>query len=237
MDETDDPQTPIELFFILAAVARENIPARTIAPKFTGRFNKGVDYVGDKIQFAREFEENLAVLAFAAREFALPSDLKLSVHSGSDKFALYPLMKKAIKKFDSGLHLKTAGTTWLEELIGLAEAEGEGLEIAKAIYSSALNRYDELCRPYATVIDINCERLPDADEVDTWNGDRFVKTLRHNQRESVYNPHFRQLLHVGYKIAAEMGNDYISALKKHQEVISKNVTANIFERHIEPLFM
>ncbi|MHC4435386.1 MAG: tagaturonate epimerase family protein, partial [Planctomycetota bacterium] len=87
MDETDEPQTPVEMLFILAAIADEGIPAQTIAPKFTGRFNKGVDYVGDVAGFAKEFEEDLAVVAFATREFGLPENLKLSIHSGSDKFS------------------------------------------------------------------------------------------------------------------------------------------------------
>ncbi len=61
MDETADPQTPIELFFILAALADEKIPAQTIAPKFSGRFNKGVDYIGDVDKFRREFEADLCI--------------------------------------------------------------------------------------------------------------------------------------------------------------------------------
>jgi hypothetical protein len=125
MDETDQPQTPVEMLFILAAIAAEGVPAQTIAPKFTGRFNKGVDYVGDIAQFAKEFEEDLAVVAFAVKEFGLPGNLKLSIHSGSDKFSIYRPMKEAMKKFDAGLHIKTAGTTWLEELIGLAVAGGD----------------------------------------------------------------------------------------------------------------
>jgi hypothetical protein len=86
MDETDSPQTPSELLLILAAIADEGIPAQTIAPKFTGRFNKGVDYKGDVEQFEREFEADLAVIAFARQRYGLPRNLKLSVHSGSDKF-------------------------------------------------------------------------------------------------------------------------------------------------------
>ena len=65
MDETDQPQTPVELLFILAAIGAERIPVQTIAPKFTGRFNKGVDYVGDVAQFEREFNDDLAVIAYA----------------------------------------------------------------------------------------------------------------------------------------------------------------------------
>ena len=144
-DETDRPQTPIELLLILAAVADEGIAPQTIAPRFPGRFNKGVEYVGDVAEFARQFEEDLAVVAFASGEFALPKNLKLSVHSGSDKFAIYQPMRGALKKFDAGLHLKTAGTTWLEELIGLAAAGGDGLGIAKDVYSGAWRRFEELC--------------------------------------------------------------------------------------------
>jgi len=131
MDETDEPQTPVQMLFILAAIADEGIPAQTIAPKFTGRFNKGVDYVGDVDQFSKEFEQDLAVIKFAVREFSLPANLKLSVHSGSDKFSIYGPIARAIRKFDAGLHIKTAGTTWLEELIGLAEGGGDGLLLAK----------------------------------------------------------------------------------------------------------
>jgi len=175
MDETDAPQTPVEMFFILAAAAQEEIPIQTVAPKFSGRFNKGVDYVGDVGKFAREFEQDVAVIAYAVEEFGLPKNLKLSVHSGSDKFSIYKAMNKAIKKFNAGLHVKTAGTTWLEELAGLAIAEGEGLRIAKKIYAEAHSRMDELTKPYATVIDIDKGRLPSPDVVAEWNGRRFAR--------------------------------------------------------------
>ena len=131
IDETDSPQNPTELLLILAMIAREGIPAQTVAPKFTGRFNKGVDYVGNLARFEKEFDEDIAVIAYAVREFGLPGTLKLSVHSGSDKFSLYPIINRLIKKHGCGLHVKTAGTTWLEEVIGLAEADGDGLQIAK----------------------------------------------------------------------------------------------------------
>lgn len=237
MDETDQPQTPVEMFFILAAIADEGIPAQTVAPKFTGRFNKGVDYVGDVSQFAKEFEEDLAVIAFAVKEFGLPKDLKLSVHSGSDKFSIYKSMNKAIKKFDAGLHIKTAGTTWLEELIGLAMAGGEGLAIAKKAYANALSRFDELCTPYATVIDINKDKLPSPEVVNGWSGEDFADALRHNQSCDKYDANLRQLLHVAYKIAAEMGDDFLNALEKYEKTIAENVTENIYERHIKPIFM
>jgi len=237
MDETDTPQTPVELLVILAAMADEGIPAETIAPKFSGRFNKGVDYVGDVSRFAAEFEQDLAVIRFAVRRFRLPPALKLSVHSGSDKFSIYEPIRQAIRKFDAGLHLKTAGTTWLEEVIGLAVAGGEGLVIAKEVYVQARGRMDELCGPYATVIDIDRKQLPAPDEVRTWSGDRFAGAVRHDPSCPQYNPHLRQLLHVGYKIAAEMGPRFRNALAEYEPTIAENVTANLYDRHIRPLFL
>jgi len=236
MDETDQPQTPVEMLFILAAIADEKIPAQTIAPKFTGRFNKGVDYVGDVLQFEKEFNQDVAVIDFAVKEFGLPDNLKLSVHSGSDKFSIYAAINKAFKKFDAGVHLKTAGTTWLEELIGLSQAGGDGLEIAKDIYRKSLAKFDELCAPYATVIDIDKSRLPSSVDIEKWNGQAFADALRHDQTCGSYNPDLRQLLHVGYKIAAQMDDRYLDALKAYEETIAQNVMENIYERHILPVF-
>jgi tagaturonate epimerase len=237
MDETPEAQTPLELLVILAGVADEGIPAQTIAPRFSGRFNKGVDYVGDVTGFGVEFEQDLAVLAFAVERFGLPADLKLSVHSGSDKFSIYGPMRAALKKRDAGVHLKTAGTTWLEELIGLAAAGGDGLQLAKEIYRGALARLDELTRPYAEVIDIDPARLPGPRTVDDWPGDGFVAALRHDPTCDGYNPHLRQLLHVSYKVAAELGDQFTSALAANAEVIAENVTWNLYARHIRPLFV
>ncbi len=237
MDETDSPQTPPELLIILAALADEKIPLQTIAPKFTGRFNKGVDYVGDVKQFEQEFNEDLAVIAFAISKYGLPPTLKLSVHSGSDKFSIYEPMRKALKKFGAGVHIKTAGTTWLEELIGLAEAGGDGLEIAKEIYAYAMEHVDEFCAPYASVIDIDKKQLPPAAVVNGWSSSQFTGALRHDQKNPAFNPSFRQLLHVSFKVAAKKGDRYLNALKKHEAIIAKNVTENLFERHMKPLLL
>jgi hypothetical protein len=237
MDETDSPQTPGELLIILAMLRHVGIPAQTIAPKFSGRFNKGVDYVGELTQFEQEFNADLAVIRYAVTRFGLPDNLKLSVHSGSDKFKLYPVIRNAIQNHDAGVHLKTAGTTWLEELTGLAESEGGGLEIAKEIYEKAFHRFDALCRPYATVIDIDFKALPLPQTVRGWSGSVFAGALRHDQSQPLYNPHLRQLLHVGYKIAAEMGDRFINALHQNRETVSRHVTENLFARHIRPLFL
>ncbi len=237
MDETDAPQTPAELLVILAAVADEGIPAQTIAPKFTGRFNKGVDYVGDPTQFDREFSDDIAVIRHAVAHYGLPPDLKLSVHSGSDKFSIYSAIRRATRRFTAGVHVKTAGTNWLEELIGLAEAGGAGLNLAKQVYAEAHAARVALCAPYAAVIDIDPARLPAPSTVAAWNSNEFTSALRHDRSCPAYNPHFRQLLHVGYKVAARLGERYLGMLGECEESISRNVTENLYERHIKPLFL
>ncbi|HVA51763.1 MAG TPA: tagaturonate epimerase family protein [Pirellulales bacterium] len=237
MDETDSPQTPPELLIILAALADENIPLQTIAPKFTGRFNKGVDYVGDLRQFEKEFQQDLAVIALAVRKFGLPPSLKLSVHSGSDKFSLYAPIRRSLARSGAGLHIKTAGTTWLEEVIGLAEAGGEGLAVAKEIYSKAFEKRDALCGPYAAVIDIDPAKLPSPQAMHGWSAQQYVAALRHDPACREFNPHLRQLIHVGYKIAAQMGDRYLSMLDACEPTIAKNVTENLYERHLKPLFL
>ncbi|HUB52889.1 MAG TPA: tagaturonate epimerase family protein [Terracidiphilus sp.] len=237
MDETDRAQTPVELLIILAAVADEGIPIQTIAPKFSGRFNKGVDYVGDLEQFEREFVMDVAAIDYAVKHFGLPGNLKLSIHSGSDKFSIYPVIHSVMKRFNAGVHLKTAGTTWLEELIGLAEAGGDGLELAKEIYANAYADRDELCVPYASVIDIDPAKLPAPDAVRGWSSEEFTRALRHNPADRSYNKSVRQLLHVGFKVAAKRGSRYLALLERNEPIIARNVTDNLYKRHIVPVFL
>jgi hypothetical protein len=237
MDETDLPQTPDELLVILAAIADQGIPAQTIAPKFTGRFNKGVDYVGNVAQFEREFNDDIAAIAQAIKTYGLPRTLKLSVHSGSDKFSIYPAIRRAMQSTGVGVHLKTAGTTWLEELIGLAEAGGEGLVVAKQVYAEAFAHAPELCAPYATVIDIDTTKLPAPAEVNAWSSSDYVNALRHDQSCPLFNVHLRQLLHVGYKVAASLGARYLAVLAECEQSVARNVTTNLFDRHISRVFL
>ena len=236
MDEVDNAQSPEELRYILKGLAEEKIPVQTIAPKFTGRFNKGVDYRGDLEQFEKEFEQDLQVIDECVAAYGLPANLKLSIHSGSDKFSIYPIMGRLIRKYDKGIHIKTAGTTWLEENIGLALAAPEGLALAKKIYVGALGRMEELTVPYATVIDVDVNALPSPEEVEKWDAETYARTMRHNQEDPLYNPSFRQLIHVSYKIAAELSDEFLPALEKYTDVIGDQITANIGDRHVRRLF-
>ncbi|MEX0324645.1 MAG: tagaturonate epimerase family protein [Puniceicoccaceae bacterium] len=232
MDETEVPQGPKELLGILCLLALEGIPAQTIAPKFTGRFNKGVDYVGDLEQFRLEFDSDVRVVDYAIQKFGLPDSLKLSVHSGSDKFSLYPVIKEIVTRHNAGLHMKTAGTTWLEEVIGLAEAGGPALEFIKDLYVDALGLYDELTAPYSTVLDIDRERLPTPDEARRWASEDVVAMVEHDQSNDRFNADLRQLFHVAFKLAAKAGERYYSLLDANAAIINRRVHHNLYQRHI-----
>jgi hypothetical protein len=179
----------------------------------------------------------LAVIAHAIARYGLPQNLKLSVHSGSDKFSIYGSIRAALARTGAGVHIKTAGTTWLEELIGLAEADGAGLALAKDVYAEAYAHREELCEPYAAVIDIDYAKLPAPKVVQGWSAREYTAALRHDQSNPQFNANVRQLLHVGYKVAAKMGPRYLDMLRACEPSISRNVTENLFERHIRPLFL
>jgi len=237
MDEVESPQTPVELFFILKSLSEAGVRLNTIAPKFTGRFNKGVDYVGDLEQFASEFEQDIMVIAHVVNEYNLPANLKLSVHSGSDKFSIYRPIHDIIQKHDAGIHLKTSGTTWLEELIGLSLSGDEGVSMVRDIYEAAWNRFDELTEPYDPVIDVQFSNLPKPNEFENWDGRQIASKLTHDPDHPEFDPQLRQFMHCAYKIAGEKGSEYTNMLKKHEKTIGENVTKNLFERHLTPLFL
>lgn len=236
MDEVAHPQSPVDLFFILNMLSSENIPVQTIAPKFSGRFNKGIDYQGDTQMFSKEFEADLLIIDFASKEFGLPENLKMSIHSGSDKFAIYPHIGSVIRKHDKGIHLKTAGTTWLEEVIGLSLSGNESLSFIKELYFKAIDHIDELSAPYSDVIDINVSSLPLKKEVSGWTDERFSSALTHIPGNHDYNPNMRQLMHVAYKLAALEIKEYYRLLDLHKDRISECVYENIYSRHICRIF-
>ncbi len=237
MDEVDRPQTPAELFFILGELNHSGGRIGTIAPRFTGSFHKGVDYSGDIKSFAREFEEDLMVIEYAKQEFGISENIRLSVHSGSDKFSIYPVMRKLIRKHGKGLHLKTAGTTWLEEFTGLLSGNSAAVEFAKHLYAEALDRREELLKPYLMVTDIDLSALPSAGEVNSWTAEKFTQAIEHDANCSNYNPGLRQFIHLAYKIAGENFNEYKKLITSLEDVTGRRVTENIFKRHIQPLFI
>jgi hypothetical protein len=236
MDEVASAQSPLDLYFILKELKHLNIEPHTIAPKFTGLFPKGVDYEGDIEGFAHEFEQDIRILKIVKEQLEFDHDIRLSIHSGSDKFSIYPVIREIIMKNGCGIHIKTAGTTWLEEVIGLARGGGDGLRLAKEIYCQGISRFDELAGPYSSVLHIDHKKLPPPKEVLSWNSARLSKTLIHDQSCREYNPHFRQLVHISYKVAAEMGMEFMDALDHYRGPIEEQVYTNLYDRHLRRIF-
>lgn len=235
MDEVEAPQSPIELYFILKEIAFYKLNISTIAPRFSGRFNKGIDWRGELAQFELEFEQDLLVIKHCVDQLALDPGLKLSLHSGSDKFSIYPVIGRLCKKHDAGIHIKTAGTTWLEELRGLSLAGGDSFDLAKEICMEGLNRIEELTSPYLEVIDINTRHLPNKNWVKNCSTHEFAEAIQHDPSNPNFNADLRQLMHVSYKIAAEKGERFNMAVTTKAKIISPLVTSNIFDKHIKRL--
>ncbi len=130
VDETDSPTTPLEHFFISNELTRAGVRFTSLAPRFIGRWEKGVDFLGDLAALDAEMARHAAVSArFGA--------YKLSLHSGSDKFSVYPLLAK---HWGGRFHVKTAGTSYLEALRVLARREpdlfGRIWTLARARYAT-----------------------------------------------------------------------------------------------------
>ncbi|HHE55220.1 MAG TPA: hypothetical protein ENL21_05515, partial [Caldithrix abyssi] len=237
MDEGPVAQSAQEIYLILYLLTQLNVKLDTIAPRFAGLFLKGIDYQGNTEQFKNQTADFLKVLQWFQKHSGQPEHLKLSLHTGSDKFSLYPILNRLLNQFQTGLHLKTAGTTWLEELIGLCEGGAAGLQFVKSLYRSAIAQMDQLLQPYAAIVRIDRQNLPLPDELDNWNAEQLVRSLRHNQSDSLFNKDLRQLFHISYGLAAQYGNTFYELLETYRSEIERNVTENLFDRHIKPLFL
>jgi membrane-bound lytic murein transglycosylase len=121
-------------------------------------------------------------------------------------------------------------------VIGLA-ADKNTLPIAKKIYALAFDRFEELRKPYETVVEIEQGKLPKPSSVAQWSSDQFVGALKHDQGSKTLDRNFRQLVHIAFPVASEMGDEYRNALISARASIEQNVTYNLYTRHIEPLFV
>ncbi len=236
MDETDRPQTLADWLVILLALAHHRLPVHSLAPRFPGEFHKGVDYVGDPRLFERTLEQFIALISIVRAETELPGNLRVSIHSGSDKFTLYPHIRAVLARTGAGLHVKTAGTTWLEEAIGLAEAGGDAWRLIREIYSAAWRRLDELVAPYAAVVSLRRDELPPPDDLAGWSARRFCAAVAHDTGSPDYRPALRQFMHIAYPEAARRGAEFLDALRAHRDRIAARVRANLLDRHIRPMF-
>ena len=111
------------------------------------------------------------------------------------------------------------------------------LVLAKEIYAEAFSHREELGAPYASVIDIEGAKLLAPGAVAKWTAAPYLSALRHDNKCREYNPSFRQLIHVGYKVAAKLGGRYLDMLDACDASIARNVTTNLYERHLKPIFL
>jgi hypothetical protein len=208
IDETSTPTTPLQHYFVARELIDAGVKFATIAPRFCGEFQKGIDYVGNLGQF----EEEIKIHAVIARHFKY----KLSIHSGSDKFTVFPSIGKETKGI---FHVKTAGTNWLEAMRVVAMTE-PGLY--REIHKYALSAFDEARKYYHVTTDIN--KIPDVDKLsDTELPELFNQNdsrqlihitdgLIHNKKNEDSTFAFKDRL---YKLWREKAEVYAQALMKH----------------------
>jgi hypothetical protein len=204
VDETDSATTPLEHFFIANELTRRGVHFTSLAPRFVGRFEKGVDYIGDLEALDAELAKHAAVTAHFGT-------YKLSLHSGSDKFSVYPLIGK---HWGERIHVKTAGTSYIEALRVLARHEPD---LFLKIYSLGCERYEVDRRTYH--VSAQLEMLPKTDDLPSLLDDFQA----------------RQMLHVTFGSAlARFGTELKEALIKHETAYVEILRAH-FEKHLSLL--
>lgn len=204
VDETDSPTTPLEHFYIASELTRRGIHFTSLAPRFIGRFEKGVDYIGDLNALDIELEKHAAVTTYFGT-------YKLSLHSGSDKLSVYPLV---VKHWGERVHVKTAGTSYLEALRVLASHEPD---LFLKIYSLGRECYEVDKRTYH--VSASLEFLPSTSDLPLLLNDF----------------HARQVLHVTFGSAiGKFGAELKSALIKHEDAYYEGLRAH-FEKHLNLL--
>ena len=216
VDETESPTTHAQHVYIATELRRLGVRWVSLAPRYEGRFEKGVDYIGD----IEEFEAGLAVHAAIARS---EEPYKLSLHSGSDKFSIYP----AVARQTQGLvHLKTAGTSYLEALRVVA---GLDAGLFRDVYAFARKRYEEEKASYH--VSASLEKTPEPRDVD----DEGLSGL-------LEDPDARQILHVTFGSVLKACSDdgswlfydrLVRTLTSNQDAYARGLEAH-FLRHLEP---
>ena len=216
VDETDSPTTVPEHFYVAHELSRLGVKVASLAPRFVGDFEKGIDYKGDLKAFEEAFVQHLKI----ARHFG---PYKISVHSGSDKFSIYPI---AAKHGGDLVHVKTAGTSYLEALRTLGRVTPE---LFREILAFAFERYDEDKASYH--VSAQPERVPTPDKL---KDDQLAGVLEINDG--------RQLLHVTYGSVLTVKNadgsyrfrDRMLDALRDNENIHYEIVASHIRRHVTP---
>ena len=180
IDETSTPTTPLQHYFVARELIDAGVSFATMAPRFCGEFQKGIDYIGDIAQFEKEIK----VHAVVARHFKY----KLSIHSGSDKFTVFPFIGKETKGI---FHVKTAGTNWLEAMRVVAASDPS---LYREIHKFAVANFDEARKFYHVSADI--KRIADVDK------------LKDSELPELFNlDDSRQLIHITYGLILNKKNE------------------------------
>lgn len=211
IDETTSPTLPTHHLFIASELIHRGVEFTSLAPRFIGEFQKAIDYIGDLAEFDRQFEIHCRI----ARTFGA---YKISIHSGSDKFSVYPAIGRMT---EMRCHVKTAGTSWLEAVRVIASAEPV---LYRVMHKCALKNFEDVLKLYHITADIS--KIPDVDEL---YDEDLPKLMEMNEA--------RQLLHITYGAILTdpaIRPMFFAAMHKHEELYRQTVKAH-FEHHLEKL--
>lgn len=211
IDETTSPTLPSHHYFIAGELGRRGVEFTSLAPRFIGEFQKAIDYIGDLAEFDRQFK----VHADIARHCG---GYKVSVHSGSDKFAVYPTVGAMT---GMRLHLKTAGTSWLEAVRVIAVHDPV---LYRKMHKKALSSFNDMLKLYHITADIS--KIGDVDKM----ADSQLPKLMEMAEA-------RQLLHITYGPIlrdAEIRPLFFAAMHKLEEEYVETVRRH-FEKHLSLL--
>jgi hypothetical protein len=216
VDETASPTTAVDHIYVAGELRRLGVRWVSLAPRFVGRFEKGVDYIGDLEEFSAEFARHAAI----ARAYG---PYKLSLHSGSDKFSAYPIAARLTGHAGGGangplVHVKTAGTSYLEALRAIALVDAE---LFREMLACARDRYETDRATYhvsARLANVPAQQaMDDAD---------LAPLLEHLDA--------RQILHVTFGSVLERFGDRLRNTLKCNEELYNEVLEAHFVRHLSP---
>ncbi len=217
IDETDTPTSPLQHYFVARELSKRGVKPATVAPRFCGEFQKGIDYIGDVEQFRKELKEHAAI----AEAFGY----KISVHSGSDKFSVFPSVGELTK---GRFHLKTAGTSWLEAMLLVAKKDPA---LYREVHTFALEHFCEATAYYHVTTDLS--KIP------------ALESLRDEELPSLFSmSDARQLIHITYGLILSAKRDDGGSLFKDRLYALWNEHAEGYEellashigRHLELLY-
>ena len=211
IDETTTPTLPTHHFFIINELIHRKITINSLAPRFIGDFQKAIDYLGD----VDEFEKNFKIHCEIAKKYG---NYKISIHSGSDKFSIYPVIGKYT---GLRLHVKTAGTSWLEAIRCVAQCNPN---LYRKIHNKAIQHYDDALKYYHITADIS--KIKNINDVKDNN---LIEYLEKDES--------RQLLHITYGGLLndpEIREDFFETLNKYED-IHYELVKNHISKHMELL--